>query len=362
MSSAEANERLNRVGSGTPCGEPMRRSLCIAAMLFALAMPQSAAVSAEPIAEFYRGKTVRMIIGYGVGGGYDLYARIAAEFLGKHIPGNPRVLPENMTGAGSFLAAKYLNEVAPHDGTVLGSLAQTLALDAAVGSGPRLDVRQFHYIGRLTSSIDLGVALPSAGIKSFDDVRNKEFTVGSSGGASTAVLLPASLNAFGGAKFKLVRGYKGATEVLFALERGEVQIAGAAGIPFLLARHPDWILQGNATFVYQAALKRNRYLPQVPTLPELGLTDDGVAVLRAIASTAEIGRSIVTTPDVPGERLAALRKAFQDMLGDPDFIAACKQRNIMLEPASGEDMDSIQQEIVNLPKPLVDKIGMLPQQ
>jgi tripartite-type tricarboxylate transporter receptor subunit TctC len=327
--------------------------------LAVLAIARIDAARADPIADFYRGKTVRMIIGYGVGGGYDLYARITAEFLGRHIPGNPRLLPENLTGAGSFLAAKYLNEVAPHDGTTLGSLAQTLALDAATGTGSGLDVTQFHYIGRLTSSIDLGVALPSAGITSFDDVRKREFTVGSSGGASTAVLLPASLAAFGGAKFKLVRGYKGAAEMMLALERGEVQIAGAVGIPLLLARHPDWILQGKATFVYQAALKRSPYLPQVPALPELGLTDDGRAVLRALAGTAEIGRSIITTPGVPKERLAALRRAFADMLKDPDFIAACKQRHIMIDPGTGEDMDAIVSETVNLPKPIIAKLGVL---
>jgi tripartite-type tricarboxylate transporter receptor subunit TctC len=174
----------------------MKRCLWVALMASALALAQSTA-RADPIADFYRGRTVRMIIGYGVGGGYDLYARITAEFLGRHIPGNPLVLPENMTGAGSFVAAKYLSDVAPHDGTVLGSLAQTLALDAAAGPDVGLDVMKFHYIGRLTSSIDLGVALPSASIKSFDDVRKQEFTVGSSGGASTAVLLPASLNAVG---------------------------------------------------------------------------------------------------------------------------------------------------------------------
>ena len=337
----------------------MKRCFVMAMTLAALVVARAGTVSADPIADFYRGKTVRMIIGYGVGGGYDLYARIAAEFLGRHIPGNPRILPENMTGAGSFLAAKYLNEVAPHDGTALGSLAQTLALDAATGTGSGLDVTQFHYIGRLTSSIDLGVALPSAGITSFDDVRKREFTVGSSGGASTAVLLPASLDAFGGAKFKLVRGYKGAAEVMLALERGEVQIAGAVGIPLLLARHPDWILQGKATFVYQAALKRSPYLPQVPTLPELGLTDDGRAVLRALAGTAEIGRSIITTPGVPNERLAALRTAFEAMLKDPDFVAACKQRHIMIDPGTGEDMDAIVTDTVNLPKPIIAKLGVL---
>ena len=337
----------------------MKRSLWLAITLFAVAVAQSVAVRADPVADFYRGKTVRMIIGYGVGGGYDLYARIAAEFLGKHIPGNPQILPENMTGAGSFRAAKYLDEVAPHDGTVLGSLAQTLALDSAVGTAAHLDVTRFRYIGRLTSSIDLGVALPSAGIKSFEDVRKQEFTVGSSGGASTAVLLPASLNAFGGAKFKLVRGYKGAAEVLLALERGEVQITGAVGIPLLLAHHPDWLSQDHATIIYQAALKRSRYIPNVPTLPELGLTDDGRAVLRAIASTAEIGRSIITTPDVPTERLVALRQAFQDMIKEPEFIDSCKQRHIMLDPDTGEDMDAIVTEIMNLPKPIVIKLGTL---
>ena len=337
----------------------MKKSFVMVMTLAVLAVARTGAANADPIADFYRGKTVRMIIGYGVGGGYDLYARITAEFLGRHIPGSPRILPENMTGAGSFIAAKYLGDVAPHDGTALGSLAQTLAIDAATGTGSGLDVTQFHYIGRLTGSIDLGVALPSAGITSFDDVRKKEFSVGSSGGASTAVLLPASLNAFGGAKFKLVRGYKGAAEVMLALERGEVQIAGAVGIPLLLARHPDWILQGKATFVYQAALKRSPYLPNVPTLPELGLTDEGRAVLRALAGTAEIGRSIITTPGVPKERLAALRNAFAEMLKDPDFIAACKQRHIMIDPATGEDMDAIVTETVNLPKPIIAKLGVL---
>lgn len=337
----------------------MKRSLWMTLTLLSAMVAHSGAAAADPVADFYRGKTVRMIIGYGVGGGYDLYARIAAEFLGKHIPGNPQVLPENMTGAGSFRAAKYLDEVAPHDGTVLGSLAQTLAVDSAAGTSAGLDVRRFHYIGRLTSSIDLGVALPSARIKSFEDVRKQEFTVGSSGGASTAVLLPASLDAFGGAKFKLVRGYKGAAEVMLALERGEVQIAGAVGIPLLLARHPDWLLENHAAIIYQAALKRSRYLPEVPTLPELGLTDEGRAVLRAIASTAEIGRSVITTPDVPNDRLMALRQAFQDMLKDPDFIASCKQRHIMLDPDTGEAMDALVTEIVNLPKPVVNKLGTL---
>ncbi|HEY6995170.1 MAG TPA: tripartite tricarboxylate transporter substrate-binding protein [Xanthobacteraceae bacterium] len=325
----------------------------------ATAVAMSPSARADAVADFYRGRTVYMVIGYGAGGGYDLYGRIAAEFLGKHIPGNPTIVPQNMPGAGSFKAAQYLYSAAPKDGTYLGSVAQTLAMDTAMGDKGGLDATKLPYLGRLTSNIDLGVALLKTGIKSFEDARARQYAVGTTGGASTAVLLPASLNAYAGAKFKLVKGYQGAADVLLALERGEVDVGGAIGIPNLLTRHPDW-LKGGATILYQAALKRHRLLPEVPTLPELGLTDEGKAVLRAIASTAEIGRSILTTPGVPPERLSALRKAFADMTRDPEFLATCEKRNITLDVGSGEAMDAIVQETMQTPKPVLSKIqGLL---
>jgi tripartite-type tricarboxylate transporter receptor subunit TctC len=332
----------------------------IVGMLLSLAaiVLVSPIVRADPVADFYRGRTIHVVIGYGVGGGYDLYGRLAAEFLGRHIPGNPAVVPENMPGAGSFKAAQYLFAAAPKDGTYLGSVSQTLALDTAMAEKPLLDATRLPYLGRLTSNIDLGVALPKTGVKSIDDARVRELVVGATGGASTAVLLPLSLNAYAGTKFKLVRGYQGAAEVLLALERGEVEVAGAAGIPNLLAKHPDW-LKGGATILYQAALKRHPLLPNVPTLPELGLTEEGKAALRGIGSTAEIGRSILTTPGVPPERLAALRKAFAAMLNDPDFVAAAGKRNIMLDPGTGEDMDALVRETMQLPKPVLARIGQL---
>ena len=223
---------------------------------------------AEPIADFYRGKTVRLQIGYGPGGGYDLYARLVAEFLPRHLPGNPAVLPENMPGAGSFVAAKYMAEVAPKDGTVLGSLAQTLALDSAVGSA-QVNAANFHYIGRVTSNIDTGAALPSSGITSIADVRARPYTVGASGGGSTTVIYPLALNAYGGTKFKIVRGYKGTNDILLALERGEVDIVGAYGLPGILVSHPGWIDKAEVTLLYQAALKRHRLLPDCRRCPNL---------------------------------------------------------------------------------------------
>ena len=329
-----------------------------AAFGFAVALLASTTPSpADPVEDFYRGKTMRMLIGYGPAGGYDIYGRIVAEFLPKHLPGHPTIVAQNMPGAGSLLAAKYIANVAPKDGTILGSLAQTLALDSMTNPTVKLDVANMPYIGRVVTNIDTGVALPASGLKSFDDLRAKEYKVGASGGGSTSVLFPSALAAFAGAKFKIVRGYGGTSEIQLAMERGEVDIVGAYGLPGILVSHPEWIQRGEAVFLYQAALKRNRMIPNVPALPELGLTDEGRAALRAAASTAEIGRSIITTPGVPPERLRALREAFQAMLKDPDFIAACERRNLLVDGATGEDMDALVRDTLRLPEATVGMIG-----
>src|SRR5262245_19475547 len=246
-------------------------ALTAAAMLIATA----SASNADPIADFYRGKTLRMLIGYGPGGGYDLYGRLVAEFLPRHIPGNPTIVPQNMPGGGSFVAAKFMAEAAPKDGTVFGSLAQTLALDSMTNTTVKLDVTKFSYLGRVVTNIDTGVTLPKSGIKSFEDVRTKQYVVGASGGGSTTVLFPSALNAYGGAKFKIVRGYSGTTDIVLAMERGEVDIVGAYGLPGILVSQPGWVTRGEATFLYQAALKRHRLIPNVPTLPELATSEEG---------------------------------------------------------------------------------------
>jgi tripartite-type tricarboxylate transporter receptor subunit TctC len=217
------------------------------------------------------------------------------------------------------------------------------------------------YVGRVVTNIDTGAALRKTGIKSFEDVRAKQYNVGASGGGSTTVLFPTALNAYAGAKFKLVRGYNGTIDILLAMERGEVDIVGAYGLPGMMASHPGWVNRGEATILYQASLKRHRLLPDVPTLPELGQSDQGREVLHAAASTGEIGRSILTTPGVPAERLAALRTAFQAMLRDPDFLAACEKRNLMVDGAAGEEIDEIVRETLRLPQDLAEKIGQMMQ-
>ena len=233
---------------------------------------------------------------------------------------------------------------------MFGSLAQTLALDSMTNTTTKLDITKFHYLGRVVTNIDTGVALPKSGIKSFEDVRTKQYAVGASGGGSTTVLFPSALNAYGGAKFKLVRGYKGTTDILLAMERGEVDIVGAYGLPGILVSQPGWVDKGEATILYQAALKRHRLMPNVPTLPELATSDEGRVVLRAAPRTGEFGRSILTTPGVPAERLAALRTAFAAMLKDPDFLAAAEKRNLMVDPGTGEELDALVRDTLKLPQ------------
>jgi tripartite-type tricarboxylate transporter receptor subunit TctC len=333
----------------------------VAVGITAVILLSSVPARAQQVADFYRGKTLRMLIGYGPGGGYDIYGRLVAEFLPRHLAGNPTIVPQNMPGAGSFLAAKYMYDIAPKDGTVLGSLAQTLALDSMTNKNAKLDVANMPYIGRVVTNIDTGAALPRSGIESFEDVRAKQYNVGASGGGSTTVLFPTALKTYAGAKFKLVRGYSGTIDILLAMERGEVDIVGAYGLPGILASHPGWVHRGEATILYQASLKRHRLLPNVPTLPELAQSDEGRQVLHAASSTGEIGRSILTTPGVPPERLAALRSAFQAMLRDPDFLAACEKRNLMVDGAAGEEIDEIVRETLRLPQAVAEKIGQMMQ-
>ncbi len=318
------------------------------------------AAAQDPVADFYKGKTLRIIIGYAPGGGYDIYGRVFAESFGKFVPGNPTIIAQNMTGAGSFIAAKYLYAVAPQDGTSFGSLAQTLPLDYAMSTEQKdLDASKMPYIGRLVSNIDLGAGVPGAWFKDFEDARKKEIVVGATGAASPGYLLPTALNMYAGSKFKIVFGYKGSNDVLLAAERKEVDLIGSIGIATMLVRNPDWILERKAPMVYQAALTRHALLPHVAALPELATSADGKAVLTAVAASAEIGRSIITTPNVPPARLAALRKAFNAMIADAAFIDLMKKRNIMIEPLTGEQVDKISTDTLQTPPDVLKLVQSL---
>ncbi len=310
---------------------------------------------AQSVESYYRGRTVSLVVGYSVGGGYDLYARLAARFLGRHIPGQPTVVVQNMTGAGGLRAAAYVQRAAPKDGSVITLHPQTLPLDTVLGLSEGVDAGQFHWIGRLAMNVEVGVTLALSGLRSPDDLRRREVTVGGSGGTASSSLVPFLLNRSGGTRLKIISGYQSAQEAMLAMQRGEVEMVGATGISTMMAMHADGMKDGSLVLLYQTARQRQPALSAVPTLAELGTTADNRELLALFASTAEMGRSFAVSADVPRERLKALVNAFGAMLTDPEFAQGARDQNLIIEPASAEEVEALVRAALAMPKSIVEQ-------
>lgn len=321
-----------------------------------LALPVTGAAQTDPIAEFYKGKTVTILVGYEGGGGYDIYARLVAQFLGKHIPGNPTVIVQNMPGAGGLRAARNLVTVSAKDGTALGMLAQTLPFDTLLGYTPDIDAGKFNWIGRAAMNVEVGVAFAKSGITSIDDARKREVPTAGTGGTASSTVVPFMLNKLAGTRFKLIAGYKSANEALVTMERGEVDMVGAIGIATIMARHAARLKDGTIRIIYQSALKRHPDIAKVPTIGELGAGKEERVILDLFASGAAIGRALVAPPDVPPARVAALRRALAATLADPELLAIAKKgAGLPLEPGSGAELDGIVRQVLATPRPIADK-------
>src|SRR3954470_15894604 len=316
------------------------RTLATLAMITLLAV--SAAHAQSPAAaEFFRGKTVNILVGYEAGGGYDLYARVVAQFLGRHIPGQPTVIVQNMPGAGGLRAARNLASVAPKDGTVLAVLAQTLPFDTLLGYTADVDAGRFTWIGRAAMNVEVGVALAHSGITSIEAARTREIPTGGTGGTASSTVVPFLLNKLAGTRFKLIAGYKSANEVLLAMERGEVEMVGATGISTIMAKHAARLKDGTMQLIYQSALTRHPDIPTVPTIGELGTGDEEKQILDLFSSGSAIGRALIAPPDLPAGRTAALRRALATTLADPELIAYAQKQSLALEAGSSEELDGI---------------------
>jgi len=329
----------------------LHRGYGIVAMI-ALAL-QVSDVQAQSEAEFYKGKTVNVLVGYEAGGGYDLYARVVAQFLGKHIPGNPRIIVQNMPGAGGLRAARNLATVAAKDGTVLGMLAQTLPFDTVLGYTPDVDAGRFTWIGRVAMNVEVGAAMAQSGISSIEDVRKREVASGGTGGTASSSVVPFLLNKLAGTRFRLVAGYKSANEVLLAMERGEVDMVGATGISTILAKHAEQLRNGTVRLIYQSALTPHPEIPKVPTIGELGTGDTERQILDLFSSGSAIGRALIAPPDIPAQRAAMLRRAMAETLADPELVAYAKKASLMLDPGSAEELDDIVRKVLATPQSVV---------
>jgi tripartite-type tricarboxylate transporter receptor subunit TctC len=296
--------------------------------------------AADPIADFYRGKTVSFIIGSGEAGVYDLGGRLMARYLARYIPGNPTLVPQNMPGASSVRAAAYIYSVAPRDGAAFGTAQPTIILNKLLDPAANYQPEKYTWIGRLQPMALVGIAWNGAPEHTMEDARERKLIVAASGASGTSAIVPWALNRIAGTHFQVVTGYESLIPQLLAMERGEVEGVGSGALSDVLAKQ-DWIQNNKVTFLYTIATRRSAKLPDVPTIVEFAQNDLDRAVLRLLGSVSDIGFTIMAPPDIPAERAAALRKAFLAMVKDPDFRAEAQKIGLDPEPQSGEDLQRV---------------------
>ena len=288
--------------------------------------------------QFYHGKTITLVIGYAAGAGYDFYGRLAAKHLGRHIPGEPAVVAQNMPGAGSILAANHVYNTGPKDGTVLGLVTQTVALEEILGTpGVRFKADQFNWIGRVTSNVDILITWHTSKVKTIEDAKQIAVPLGAPG---SGIFLPTIFNHVVGTKFKMITGYPGANENMLAMEKGEIDAVSTSWTG-LKATRPAWIDDKTINILVQYGLTRLPEMPDVPSMVELGKTEEQTQILRLYASGSVIGRSIFTSPGVPAERVKALRDAFDAMVKDPQLLADVKQAKAEFDPMPGAELQQL---------------------
>jgi tripartite-type tricarboxylate transporter receptor subunit TctC len=311
---------------------------------------------AQAAADFYRGKTVTMVIGYPPAGANDVYARMVARHIGRHIPGNPNVVPRNMPGAGSLIAANHIFNVAPKDGTVLGLLVPTLPLEEALGaSAVKFRSAAFHWIGRMAPAPNITFVMATSPVKSIKDAFDKTAILGATGRSATNAIYPTVLNNVLGTKFKVVTGYEGSAAAMLAMERGEVE-GHSATYDTLKTVHADWLTQKKVNVVVQYSLSRHPELKEVPTTVELARNPEQAQILRAVSSASEIGKFVLTTPETPADRVQALRQAFDAMVRDAEFIADAQKLRVELGPMAGAELQKIVTEVAGMSPDVIAKV------
>ncbi len=315
----------------------MKRTLGAAAL--ATLVAASPALAADE--DFFKGKTITVYIGFSPGGTYDLFGRMVARFISKQIPGNPTVVASNMPGAGSFTASNWLYRIAPKDGTALGTVSQTLAIDEALkAKGVQFKAAEFTWIGRVTSNIEVQVISTRTPAYTLAGAKTLVVPTASTGPGSPSDTYPKLMNEVAGTKFKIIRGFPGSTDGLLAVERGETE-AALTSWNTMKSTRMHWLTEKKAALFVQYASQRSPELKDVPTLVELASNEDDRKLLAFAVSSAEIGRSILAPPGVPADRTAILRKAFDATMKDPELLAEIQKSNLDFEPLDGASLAKI---------------------
>ncbi|MPZ38405.1 MAG: hypothetical protein GEU95_10100 [Rhizobiales bacterium] len=322
--------------------KPLTGGILCAALSGAVLLGASPAM-ADAVADFYRGKQIRVIVRTLPATDYDAYSRLIARFMGKYIPGHPSMIVVNMTGGGGIIAANYMAEVAPRDGTVIGIVSQGLAVDQTLGKSPQLkaNLRDFNWIANVVFSNQLLVTWHTSETKTLDQAKQRVTTIGTTGAGSASVQYPLFYNSILKTKFKIIFGYRSGAEIDLAMERGEVEGRGTNPYSSYMASHPTWIPQKKIIPLVQAGVEKEAELPNVPLILDLPVRPEDRPLLQFMARAATVGRPLATTPGVPSDRVAALRRAFDAAVRDPEFIAAAAKEKLQVRPQSADKIAEI---------------------
>ena len=336
-----------------PCLACPLVSLTAALILNLAAMGASAA---DAVAEFYRGKSVALLIGFGPGGGYDSYARVLARHLGRHIPGQPTVIPQNMPGAGGLAAANFLYNVAPPDGLTLATFGPFNALEPLFGNpSARFDPTRFTWIGKM--DVDAGAcgAWKDSGIRRLSDLQRTETSFGSSGRGSTTTQQVLALKNMLGAKVKIVQGYKGSADITLALRRGEVSAMCGIAASNVLVQLKDDFKNGDMTIFIQFGRKNAPEFGEAENIYDLLSTSEDKQIAEIIFRPNELGKPIASSPALAADRARALRDAFATTMADPAFLNEMSRSNLPVNTATGEDVAHVFASLYATPKPLIER-------
>jgi tripartite-type tricarboxylate transporter receptor subunit TctC len=340
----------------------MKRCSAFAGLGFLLsaAMLPAGAVGADAVGDYLKGRIVHLVVAYPPGGGYDVYARVMAQFLPKHLPGNPTVIVQNMPGAGSLTAANYLYSVAEKDGTVILAPSNSLAFAPLQGvAGVKFDPTKFNWVGSPSKETGILIVWHSSPVNTVQDLTRIEITLGSSSANATSSFYARVLSTTLGLKMKVIRGYRGTVDSFLAMERGEVDGYAAAFLSSLKSVRSDWLRDKKIKLLVQYGAEPSPELPGVPFARDIADADDDKILLDMANAPLAFGRPYMLPPGVPADRVAAWRRAFLDTYRDPAFIAEAAKQQIEITPSTGEQMQEILQRAYAAPQPVIDRLRTL---
>lgn len=337
----------------------MKRLVAIAAFAASVAFAHPVFAGSDSVADFYRGKSIRLMIGSAPGSGYDSYARLLARHLGDHIPGHPSLIPQNMPAAGGVALLNSAYNKGPFDGSMIFDVHFNLPLNQAIsGEGVHYDLSKMTAIGRLlASNASTGVSAKSKSeVKTLADAFHRQVIIGSTSATSVSTIFPTILKKLSGAKIKVVSGYHGDGDVFLAMERGEIDGYGSYSYLTFEAIHPDYLTKKVVYPLVQWGAQRETAWPDVPTAIDLAKTPRDKRAMAIVSSTSDVGFSYFIPPRVPADRTKALQDAFNAMIKDPAFLADAKQGKLPIRPASAREVTDIVTNVLTAPPDVVSRV------